>query len=49
MGTPATAIAYSSGFMTQRDFLRIGPIMAAISLISFALVAKFYWSWLGLQ
>jgi len=47
MGTPATAIAYSSGYMTQKDFLQIGPVMALLSLLMFALTARFYWPLLG--
>jgi sodium-dependent dicarboxylate transporter 2/3/5 len=47
MGTPATAIAYSSGFMTHRDFLRIGPAMGLASLIVFSLAAKYWWPLLG--
>ncbi|MCB1152803.1 MAG: DASS family sodium-coupled anion symporter [Deltaproteobacteria bacterium] len=47
MGTPATAIAYSSGYMTQKDFMSAGPVMAMVSLITFALVAKYYWPLIG--
>jgi sodium-dependent dicarboxylate transporter 2/3/5 len=48
MGTPATAIAYSSGFMTQREFLVYGTLMNFLSLGAFALVAWLYWPLLGL-
>ncbi len=47
MGTPATAIAYSSGFMSHRHFLQIGPVMAVISWTVFALVAYFIWPLMG--
>ena len=47
MGTPATAIAYSSGYMEMKHFLRIGPVMGVISLIVFAFVATFIWPLLG--
>ncbi|MCZ7586867.1 MAG: DASS family sodium-coupled anion symporter [Deltaproteobacteria bacterium] len=47
MGTPATAIAYGSKFMTQKDFMRVGPLMALISLTLFALVAKLWWPMIG--
>jgi sodium-dependent dicarboxylate transporter 2/3/5 len=47
MGTPATAIAYSSGYMKMKHFLRIGPIMGVISLAVFALVATFIWPLMG--
>ena len=48
MGTPATAIAYSSGFMTQKEFLRYGTLMNFLSLGAFALVAWLYWPLIGL-
>jgi len=47
MGTPATAIAYGSGYIPMREFLRAGPVMAFFSLIVFALVALSYWPALG--
>ena len=48
LGTPATAIAYSSGYMSMKDFLSICPLMNILSFIVFALVAIFYWPLLGL-
>jgi len=48
MGTPATAIAYSSGFMPMREFLKIGPIMGLISLGVFAGVATTIWPLMGI-
>jgi sodium-dependent dicarboxylate transporter 2/3/5 len=48
MGTPATAIAYSSGFMTSRHFVRYGSLMAIASIVVFALVSTFLWPRLGL-
>ena len=47
MGTPATAIAYSSGFVGRRDFIKAGLCMNAIAWVVFMLVAKFYWPLLG--
>ncbi|MFT5124510.1 MAG: sodium-dependent dicarboxylate transporter 2/3/5 [Kiritimatiellia bacterium] len=48
IGTPATAIAYSSGFMSMKDFLKIGPIMGVISIAAFAFVAIFIWPLMGI-
>ncbi|HMO03981.1 MAG TPA: DASS family sodium-coupled anion symporter [Kiritimatiellia bacterium] len=49
MGTPATAIAYSSGFITTRRFVLYGLLMNTISIIAFILVTKFYWPLIGLH
>lgn len=49
MGTPATAIAYSSGFMTRREFFTYGTMMNFLSLAAFALVAWLYWPLTGLM
>jgi sodium-dependent dicarboxylate transporter 2/3/5 len=47
MGTPATAIAYSSGYMTMRDFLRAGGLMWLLSVVCFLLIAFLVWPHLG--
>jgi len=49
MGTPATAIAYSSGFIPMRNFVKYGLMMIIISLIAFILVTRFYWPLIGLN
>jgi solute carrier family 13 (sodium-dependent dicarboxylate transporter), member 2/3/5 len=49
MGTPATAIAYSSGFISQRQFVKYGLLMNTISLIAFILVTWLYWPMIGLK
>jgi solute carrier family 13 (sodium-dependent dicarboxylate transporter), member 2/3/5 len=49
MGTPATAIAYSSGFMSQKEFFTYGTLMNFLSLLVFALVAWLYWPLIGLR
>ena len=49
MGTPATAIAYSSGFMTQREFFTYGTCMNVLSLGVFGLIAWLYWPLIGLR
>lgn len=47
MGTPATAIAYSSGFLGRGDFVKAGLCMNIIAWAVFMLVAKYYWPMLG--
>lgn len=49
MGTPANAIAYSSGYIKLRDLILPGAILGIISLLVFLLMAKFYWPMLGLK
>jgi len=49
MGTPATAIAYSSGFIPMQNFIKYGFIMIVISLIAFVLTAWLYWPLIGLK
>lgn len=49
MGTPATAIAYSSGFMTPKEFLKYGTLMNGLSLLVFIAVAWWYWPLIGLR
>lgn len=46
MGTPATAIAYSSGYMDMRDFLRSGGLMWIVSVVVFLAVAFLVWPYL---
>ncbi|MEL7490992.1 MAG: DASS family sodium-coupled anion symporter [Pseudomonadota bacterium] len=48
VGTPAATIVYSSGFLTPRDFLRAGSLMALISTTVLLLAALAYWPLLGL-
>jgi sodium-dependent dicarboxylate transporter 2/3/5 len=49
MGTPATAIAYSSGFIPMKNFVKYGMMMIIISLIAFILTAWLYWPLIGLK
>jgi sodium-dependent dicarboxylate transporter 2/3/5 len=49
IGTPANAIAYSSGYLTLRDLVLPGAVLALIAWVSFNLMAAWYWPWLGLQ
>ncbi len=48
MGTPATAIAYSSGFIGQRTFIGYGLFMNLCSFVVYVLVVWLYWPLLGL-
>ena len=49
MGTPACAIAYSSGFLKIRDMLVPGLILGITAWLVFILVGVFYWPMLGLK
>jgi len=49
MGTPATAIAYSSGYISRGRFISYGLVMNTVSLIAFVLVAWLYWPLIGLK
>ncbi len=48
MSTPATAIAYSSGYINVRDMIVPGFILTVISLINVIVVSKIYWPLIGL-
>jgi sodium-dependent dicarboxylate transporter 2/3/5 len=49
MGTPATAIAYASGFLRSRDIIIPGLVVMAISWLLFLTSAWFVWPLLGLK
>src|SRR6185369_5715713 len=49
MGTPATAIAYASGFLKSRDIIISGAIIMAISWLLFLASVVFVWPLLGLK
>jgi len=49
MGTPATAIAYASGFLGSRDIIKSGMVIMAISWALFLLSVLFVWPLLGLK
>jgi sodium-dependent dicarboxylate transporter 2/3/5 len=48
IGTPSNAIAYSSGFLSVRDMMVPGAILAFASWAAFNLVARFVWPLLGI-
>jgi sodium-dependent dicarboxylate transporter 2/3/5 len=47
MGTPANAIAYSSGYLSIRDMLVPGIILCVAAWVTFNLVAWLIWPLLG--
>jgi sodium-dependent dicarboxylate transporter 2/3/5 len=49
MGTPATAIAYASGFLKSRDIIVSGLAIMAISWLLFMGSVVFVWPMLGLK
>jgi sodium-dependent dicarboxylate transporter 2/3/5 len=49
MGTPATAIAYASGFLKSRDIIISGSVIMAISWLLFLFSVVFVWPHLGLK
>jgi sodium-dependent dicarboxylate transporter 2/3/5 len=49
IGTPANAIAYSSGYLSMRDMVVPGVCLSVSSWIGFNLLANFYWPLLGLS
>ena len=48
MGTPAVAIAHSSGFIRLRNACKGGLILKIVSWIIFNIFAYYYWPLLGL-
>ncbi len=49
MGTPATAIAYASGYLKSRDIIVSGLVVMAISWSLFMVSVVFVWPLLGLK
>ena len=49
MGTPATAIAYASGFLKSRDIIVAGSVIMVISWLLFLFSVVFVWPHLGLK
>jgi sodium-dependent dicarboxylate transporter 2/3/5 len=47
IGTPANAIAYSSGFLRLRDLIVPGMLMRLLAWITFNLTVNVYWPMLG--
>jgi solute carrier family 13 (sodium-dependent dicarboxylate transporter), member 2/3/5 len=49
IGTPANAIAYSSGFLRMRDMFVPGLFLSLLALATFNLLAWWYWPLLGIH
>ncbi|MFQ5675220.1 MAG: DASS family sodium-coupled anion symporter [bacterium] len=49
MGTPATALAISSGYVGLRDTIIGGAIMNLVAWVVFLLIAYFYWPLIGFK
>ncbi len=49
IGTPANAIAYSSGHLSIRDMVVPGALLGVVSWLVFNVIANWYWPWLGLN
>jgi len=49
MGTPATAIAYASGYLKSRDIITSGIVVMAISWVLFMASVVFVWPLIGLK
>lgn len=49
IGTPANAIAYSSGYLSLRDMILPGAVLALLAWLLFNLMAAWYWPLLGLH
>jgi len=47
IGTPPNAIVYSSGFLTAKDFLRIGFFCTVIAFVLLIVLSMFYWPLIG--
>ena len=48
VGTPAATIVYASGYLSTKDFLRAGSLVATLSAITLIFAAAFYWPLVGL-
>jgi len=48
IGTPSNAIAYSAGYLSVRDMMVPGAILAVTSWLTFNMVARFVWPLLGI-
>lgn len=47
IGTPPNAIVYSSGFLSAKDFLRVGIICVIVAFAVLLVLSFFYWPLLG--
>ncbi|WP_028322614.1 SLC13 family permease [Desulfatiglans anilini] len=47
IGTPPNAIVYASGYLTAKDYLRVGVILWVTNMLGLAIMASTYWNWMG--
>lgn len=47
IGTPATAIAYSSRFISTGEMIRTGSILSLLGMVAFAILLLLYWPMIG--
>ena len=47
IGTPASAVAYSSRFISIREMVRTGSLLSLLGVVAFATLLFFYWPLLG--
>jgi len=47
IGTPASAIAYSSRFISIGEMVRTGSLLSFLGMVAFAMLLFFYWPMLG--
>ena len=47
IGTPASAVAYSSRFISIGEMVRTGSLLSLLGMVAFATLLFFYWPLLG--
>jgi sodium-dependent dicarboxylate transporter 2/3/5 len=47
IGTPASAVAYSSRFITIGEMIRTGSLLSFLGMVAFMMLLFFYWPMLG--
>ena len=47
IGTPASAVAYSSRFISIAEMVRTGSLLSLLGVVAFATLLFFYWPLLG--
>jgi len=47
-GSPRNTIVYSSGYFKSKDLFRAGLVVEIFAITVMVLIAKYYWTWLGM-